>query len=604
MILRLYKLLVTGPNKEPAELDFHGLTHLVYGPTDTGKSHIVECIRYCLGGGDRPENVGYSEGYTRVVLHIKLATGNEHTIFRNLVDTESQIYMGFHIEPPQDIPPLTEDVSAALVSWAGAIGKKIVIKSGHVGNLIAGDLRRVSIFGEIETLNKVVFEGKDTNLKLRNKSALSLILTGADDANIELVSSTAKLNIAKGHVEAVKEELADLKADIPIEITKSDAEHALLNVSREIDSLSKLVSSQETELELLKKARAEIERENQELSRHSVALMEAQNRFLLLNEKYTNDLLRLEAIGSATAVVSAFEGTPCPLCLTDIHHQVRHKNDGEIMLNLRHAAAAEIEKIKNLQNGLRTALSDITDDLQEISQREEELRNKIRENLKKQDSLLSTETNNYRVDLVALTEGKTSFTLLLRDLERVERLEAKLKQLSALTKRKKQVIERDISTSANLLCTRIKELLVTWRVPDVESVYFDESVADIEVNQRKRISYGKGKRGIFLTAYMVALMEIAIKAGNPHPGFLVIDSPVVTYKDPKHGKDGVAEDLLELGVKDGFYSWLATREEDGQIIVLENEEPDDLVRSKLPHTEFFGIGSAQGRNGFYPTRFG
>lgn len=90
--------------------------------------------------------------------------------------------------------------------------------------------------------------------------------------------------------------------------------------------------------------------------------------------------------------------------------------------------------------------------------------------------------------------------------------------------------------------------------------------------------------------------------------YILIDSPVVTYKDPKHSKKKSHEndvnldgELLPEGVKDSFYSWLSTRKELGQVIVLENEEPIDQHKSQLSCTEFFGpyaIGNQ--RIGFFP----
>ena len=87
---------------------------------------------------------------------------------------------------------------------------------------------------------------------------------------------------------------------------------------------------------------------------------------------------------------------------------------------------------------------------------------------------------------------------------------------------------------------------------------------------------------------------------HPHLGLTIIDSPVVTYKDPKHAKNAEKEDLLDESVKDRFYAWLASRKELGQIIILENEEPNAETLPKLSYTEFVGPGNTTGRGGFFP----
>ena len=107
---------------------------------------------------------------------------------------------------------------------------------------------------------------------------------------------------------------------------------------------------------------------------------------------------------------------------------------------------------------------------------------------------------------------------------------------------------------------------------------------------------------------MIALMELNIEKNLPHLGFVLIDSPVVTYKDPKYSSKELHEnnvnsdgELLPEGVKDNFYGWLATRNDTGQIIVLENEEPSEQQKTQLSYTEFSGPSATDDeRVGFFP----
>jgi hypothetical protein len=220
-------------------------------------------------------------------------------------------------------------------------------------------------------------------------------------------------------------------------------------------------------------------------------------------------------------------------------------------------------------------------------------------NLAMQTDLLSPTAPGLSKGLTELTERKSFLAMSQRDFARVAHLENQLIAMKMQSKRQKQVVERNLSQSATELCERIKELLKLWAVPGVNSVYFDEAMADIQINQRQRVSFGKGKRGIFLTSYVVALMEHALANENPHLGFVAIDSPVVTYRDPKHGSDDT-EEALDVDVKDRFYAWLADREEPGQVIVLENEEPNEKLKHRLGVTEFVGLSDVKGRVGFFP----
>lgn len=601
MTIRLHKLIVTGPGKEPAQIDFRGESYLVFGPTDTGKSYIVECLRYCLGSNERPRDIGFSEGYSRVALQVLTADDEQFTLFRDLLEGGEAVYSGFHELPPQNGPePLKFEIGELLISWSHAGDRKILTKSGTLGNLVPGDLRYVSLFDEIETLDKVPLEGKDNILKMRRRSSISLVLSGVDDSQAVLATSTDQRNLAKGHVEALEEQIQGLKADVPEGLTKVEAVRSLAQATAEIERFSAYLQTHAEELAVLKAQRAEIDAVNQVNAIRISALREAQDRFHLLDAKYENDFQRLQAISTAAAIVGSFEARACPLCRTDISHQARHTDEQESRLALRQASQAESLKIVALREGLRQAIDDVAIELKDA--RESLLEGKKAENvnLAMQGRLLTPAALDLENGLSALSERKSLLAMAVRDLEKTESLEIRLNGMKARAKRQKQVVMRDISQSATQLCSRVKALLEIWGVPGVESVYFDDAVADVSINQRQRISFGKGKRGIFLAAYVVALMEQALSKGHPHLGLITIDSPVVTYKDPKHGSQD-SEEALDVGVKDRFYVWLADRDGPGQVIVLENEEPDDSLKQRLLFTEFVGAGEAEGRAGFFPT---
>lgn len=593
-------LIVTGPGKPDATLVINGSSHLVFGPTDTGKSYIEECIAYCLGSDERPRNVGYSEGYTRASLQVKGPDGSLFTIFRDLTEGREAIYEGAHSLPPQSWQsPVTEDVGSTLVLWGLAAEKKVLVKSGVLGNVTAGDLRRLSLFDEIKTLDKVSLEGKDNLFKMRNRAVVALAMTGVDDSGAVLAVTTDQRNIAKGHVEAIEEELQGLYAEIPSGWTKDDCSEGLEKVRREIRELGDYFRANTQELDSLKSKYEGFDAAARDIQTGIVGLVEAKSRFQLLDDKYQSDVSRLSSLISASDVVESFDPRPCPLCKTDLAHRIQH-SDGNQDDSLKVAATAEITKIELLRLGLKTALSDIDDELVELREKEVSLQLDIKDNLAKQSALLRPATPNEEPDYLGLlSERRAELAMASRNFERIDELNGRLGAMKVRTKRRKQSVDRDLSSSSSELCARVLSLLTGWGVPVVDSVYFDQARADIHINNRERISFGKGKRGIFLTALVVALMERALEEGNPHLGVIVIDSPVVTYKDPKHGSPN-PDEALDPSVKDKFYSWLASRKEPGQVIVLENEEPEEYLKKRLSYTEFVGVGEAEGRKGFFP----
>ncbi|PJL72307.1 hypothetical protein B9Y75_10220 [Stenotrophomonas maltophilia] len=597
--LSLHRLILTGPTKPNAELNLGGASHLVFGPTDTGKSYIASCIAYCLGSDERPLNVGLSEGYTRAALQVEVAPGSRFTLFRDLITGNEAVHAGFHDLPPAAASPVADAIGPLVVQWSAATGKRILTKSGLLGNVAASDMRRLSVFDEIRTLDRVPLEGKDNLFKMRNRATVSLVLTGADDSGADLAVKTDARNIAKGHLQALEDELKVLRASIPSGLSRADCEEGLDRVTSEIEGVDAFMRTNAEELAKLKEQHQVIDSQLNVAMTELARGRETQDRFKLLDEKYENDGHRLTSLINAMGVAATFEARPCPLCNSDITHQFSHDSGEDTGLIVR-AANAELSKITSLRDGLMFALRDVGDDIELLEESVDVLAEDASTNLRNQTNLLGLAPRGGDRDLVGpLTERRVELTVALRSYERIESVEQRLSEVRERAKRRKQTVSRDVSASASALCQRILELLSEWHVPMVHAVHFDEGHADIFINNRQRVSYGKGKRGIFLTAMVVALMERALELGHPHIGIVAIDSPVVTYKDPKHGSQD-PEEALDPSVKDRLYGWLADRKEPGQVIILENEEPPQDIRVRLGHTEFVGSGKAIGRRGFFP----
>ncbi|SEK47188.1 AAA domain-containing protein [Stigmatella aurantiaca] len=599
MGIRLLKLLVTGTNKPPAVLNFNGALHLVFGPTDTGKSYTLDCLKYALGGSGRPKDIGHSSGYTSVALQFKSDTNVDYTVFRSVVSDESILYEGLHEIPPSiDIPPIKPGIPELLTSLSGARDKKIITGKGAIGNLTAGDLRYFSMFDEMKTLGDIPLVGKDRKLQTRYRSALSLILSGTDDSTTTLPTSTKDNTIARGQVQALDEEIKSLRSGLPKDAAKPDLQEQLSRIDSQLLEMSKYLQVNSTQLQSLKETRQEIQSKIRDLNTRRSAATEAKDRFMLLDHKYHSDLERLHTLKTAASVFASYEARPCPLCHTDISHQTRHAELAETETQtVSTASIAEMAKIESLRAGLAQAIKDLDEELGQTASELTILHSQDSENLSQQSALLAPTSSTIKTGISALSEQRTELSLAIRDIERIEQLEKRRGEFALRTKRQTQKIERNVASDAQAICTRILHLLRSWAVPDVESVHLDLDDADIKINHRQRISYGKGKRGIFLAAYAVALMENALARKHPHLGCVAIDSPLVTYKDPKYGD---SEDALDDAVKDKFFDWLANRQEHGQVIILENEEPNAILLSRIPHTEFVGKYGAKGRKGFIP----
>ncbi len=89
-------------------------------------------------------------------------------------------------------------------------------------------------------------------------------------------------------------------------------------------------------------------------------------------------------------------------------------------------------------------------------------------------------------------------------------------------------------------------MLEAWHFPHEKPVYFDERDQDMVLGNRRRGEQGKGLRALTHAAFTIGLQSSIAALGRSPLGFVVLDSPLVTFREADHD-DGE----LALGSKSG-----------------------------------------------------
>ena len=104
----------------------------------------------------------------------------------------------------------------------------------------------------------------------------------------------------------------------------------------------------------------------------------------------------------------------------------------------------------------------------------------------------------------------------------------------------------------------------------------------------------QGYRALLNSAFVLSVLRYCDGRGLPHPGVLILDSPLTTFRQDRKI---LAEDSDRVHAS--FLADLLASPEGHQIIVLENTEISDDVRGRLNHIEFSREKSGA-RPGFFP----
>ena len=366
--------------------------------------------------------------------------------------------------------------------------------------------------------------------------------------------------------------------------------------STEIIELNKFIKEKTDEIKKYeleyKNTQAEIELENTELKR----LLNNNNKFKLLKENYLSDLERLEFINDAFDLTQQLVEVECPIC-----HSPMKINEIEKSDDYYEALVAEKLKIEVQLVELDKTIKDLSD---EIMNKEENI-----SKLEKHKDEIKDNLNNKLGPIVAekveqvqnLMEIQEKINLITRNKKIMDKYYTEINEwqekIDSTGNEKENKKENLPDKYTNELCMEIKQLLKKCDfISEEDAIKYNNTINDIEIGEKEKASFGKGARAIINSTFLIGLMNYCYKKNLCHPGFVVLDSPLTTYKE-KDKKDGIDETITK-GTKEKFYEMLA-EQKNGQIIIFDNEEPSSTIKKKINYLHFSGDSSV-GRKGLIP----
>jgi hypothetical protein len=178
----------------------------------------------------------------------------------------------------------------------------------------------------------------------------------------------------------------------------------------------------------------------------------------------------------------------------------------------------------------------------------------------------------------------------------VAELEKQIARIKATTVQSRQRAEGidvnlDLSNSeAHELSTVVKQVLKAWNYPGADAVHFEKGDQDIVVDGKRRRDNGAGVRALLHAAFKIGVLVYCIEKGRPHPGFVILDSPLFAYRPAEEeGFEDLTEDELELRKADvatHFYRYLQDMADQAQFIVIENHKSDQAVVTPYANYQF------------------
>jgi hypothetical protein len=601
---QLTGIRVGGPGREPAVIRFEAGLNVVTGASDTGKSYILELLNFMLGGAVPPKAIPEADGYERAALGIKARDGREFVLRRALREAGPVELVASPLDTHSDAPVVTvlaatqkghPSVSSFLLELCGLEGKRIRTNArGTTENLSFRHLKRFLLVDEtriMEARSPTKPSAQRTD-QTPDASVLRLLLTGVDDSDVveepkpEVLKAAwrAQMDLLGRMLEDAEQELAGIAPAPPEPGEFESTQRDLVRVRELYDAISRSIAESAARASLLV---AEIgQRENELASTRQV-----ESQFGVLLAQYESDQERLGFILETEFLLAQLGPSHCPMCGQSLDADSTLEDHAEYSF-VQQAIEAELVRIAARRTELASLLTSVSAEADRQALELRALERQLSATLSDTDDEMERRLENYG-DALATSARRLSelstYESLRSHMDHLADRRSALGPEPTLSRNAPQAMSVREARAREVLADTLSSRLREWRFGERPAVSIDDQ-RTLLIDHQTAESRGKGLRAVIHAAFSITLMEVAADTG--HPGFVVLDSPVTSYREKASYE--VSEDIQAA-----FFGSVAKTPDFFQVIVLENKEPSS--HRGMRYTHFTGTSQAGKRAGFYPT---
>jgi len=601
-----------GPGVPVADLKLYPGLNVICGASETGKSFITESIDFMFGQENPVRNIKEQAGYDRVRLLIESEGWPPLTLDRSIEGGNYRAYEEAVFEAKPESPEKVlrwkhsaarqDTLSYELLQRTGLEGKILrKNKRSETRSLSFRDLARLCIVNEeeIQRRSSPLLSGQFTTGTVEY-AAFKLLLTGTDDSALVSEQKVITRNeSASGKIELLDQMIEELQSDLDEQgLEEGELRTQLIRLGNSLEEQRRALENVQKELDEILQSRGQAAAELRDRKARLAEIDELVARFALLDEHYGTDLLRLEAIHESGSLFVHLDRKSCPLCGAAPEHQhldAECEGDAEAVVQ---AADAEISKTRRLRQELSDTVSSLKQEHHKINESLAEFQKGYDIYNKQLGEIAAPAVASERASYNELVSNKAEVKDWLEKFDRLHRMKAQRAELDdddIPSDIKAETATRIPKSTLDEFSQVVERILEEWHFPNAARVFFDESKRDFQIAGKERGSMGKGLRAITHAAVSIGLMEFCREKGLPHPGFVVLDSPLLAYWKP----EGEEDDLTGTDLDEMFFRYLLGLHKDNQVIIVENKHPPEFV-VKEGHVTVFTKNPHQGRYGFFP----
>lgn len=614
--IQIDQLAVTGPEKETTFLSFESGLNIIWGSSNAGKSFVRKAIDWVLGG----ESITLPKegiGYDNFVLWLTTPLSGQITLRRSVLGGDIYKAQG-HVHEIGSKALGYEVLKATHSPVSPNVSKMILTEAGFRAGmkLIANERGKPRIFS-LRTLihyiivdetrmiaeKSVLLPDHRSAVTSEDRSLIRLLLTGVDASSVEEVKTPDQMKASRdGKVSLIAEMADEVRARIDETLTDEDIKHLLEGAMRERDELSETLDLRQQRMADASNKLREAEDEIRQLKRRSAELQAMVLRFQELARVYASDIERLSGLEEGGFLLQKFAQMNCPVCGSLPEHQAHDHGMADIEAQ-RLAVAAEMGKISDDATELKASIEIAEAEIAKLELRVAGLEDALGTKRDEREESRSVEMDARRIFLAAAkrVEKLEADGILRERLKALEERRSKLEAQSIASRALSPDLAKHLGLTgleAKGLDKVILNVLKAWNYPEVETVHYVPTLGDIQVNGMDRKDNGAGVRAVLHSAFKVGVMLYCQDNGRPHPGFLILDAPLMAFTETAEGPNADEQALIDASLATHFYKHLNELKGRAQIIVIENHKDTPAIPKAFPNIRFTGRQDI-GRQGFF-----
>lgn len=596
------KLIVSGGGHTTTVIDFKPGLNFILGPSNTGKSLVMDCLDYAFGftpKKNRPSKiVDNNYGYERVALH--LITGNGTVILERKIGNTKIAVSG--TDPTVDHGTYSvghkakKNINAVYLHLLG-IDEVHSVRSAEKGSktqdltwrsmLHLFFLRQADVARESSALLAPGSVGHTAS------AAVLLYLLTGQDANDLTADEDPKISEAKkkaliGYIQEKINEFTRRRETLEETLSSSaitDPRSSIEQVRKEIAELQAQMDAATRESQQLM---SQIYDWNGKLSESRTV----GHNFAVLRQQYQSDIRRIGFIvDGASSVSPVRKKVICPIC----GETTEHVQDTSFI----YASAAELEKIKchlaelsDAQNSVENQQETIIATIRTLEEKKKSIDTLISEQLQPKLSVFEEKLER-QLSLIRLT----SELEIVRQNEMQYRSELFNKETEEASEPSKHNIYEDYDYDIiHGFEEKLREILQASKIGGAASARLNMENFDIEIGGfKKSVSMGGGFCGILNTITTLAMSGYLIALDRNAPGFYAVDSSLTQLSEAEHKEQSDT-------IKQNFIEYLISHAHERQVIIVEQTKrmpfvPDESDEDGV-HVIKFTRNKKEGRYGF------